>query len=237
LVREPVGVVATIIPWNVPALLTALKLAPTLLAGCTVIVKSTPEAPGAGYILAEIIEVAGLPPGVVNFVTADREASEALVRDPRVDKVSFTGSSAVGKRIAAICSERVGRYTLELGGKSAAVILDDYDVATAAESLSQATRVLTGQVCFSVSRVIVDRARHDDFVEALRNGSRSADRDAAGLFTGFLPAGVELGLRARAGSVRGPPDAAAGGRESDRRQFVDQWNVVYAGASRGLRQE
>jgi aldehyde dehydrogenase (NAD+) len=167
LVREPVGVVATIIPWNAPSMVTAYKLAPALLAGCTVIVKSSPEAPSAGYILAEAIEAAKLPPGVVNFITADREASEALVRDLRVDKISFTGSSAVGKRIAAICSERVGRYTLELGGKSAAVILDDYDMATAAESLSQAARVLTGQVCFSVSRVIVDRARHDDFVEAL----------------------------------------------------------------------
>ena len=167
LVREPVGVVATIIPWNGPSTLIAYKISPALLAGCTVIVKSSPEAPSAGYIMAEIIEAAKLPPGVVNFVTADREASESLVRDPRVDKISFTGSSAVGKRIASICSERVGRFTLELGGKSAAVVLDDYDVATAAESISQSARVLTGQICYSISRVIVDRARHDDFVEAL----------------------------------------------------------------------
>jgi aldehyde dehydrogenase (NAD+) len=167
LVREPVGVVATIIPWNGPATLIAYKISPALLAGCTVVVKLAPEAPTSGYLVAEAIEAAGLPPGVVNVITADREASESLVRDPRIDKISFTGSSAVGKRIAAICSDRVARYTLELGGKSPALLLDDYDVGKAAAALARATIVLTGQVCYSISRVIVDRSRHDDFVDAL----------------------------------------------------------------------
>ena len=167
LVREPVGVVAAIVPWNGPLLMIAYKVAPALLAGCTVILKASPEAPGAAYVLAEICAAAGLPKGVLNVVTADRAVSELLVRDARVDKVTFTGSSAAGKTIGAICGERVARCTLELGGKSAAVILDDYDLATAAQSLSGSTRLVTGQVCSALTRVIVTRGRHDQLVEAL----------------------------------------------------------------------
>src|SRR3546814_10709445 len=109
----------------------AQKLAPALLAGCTFVLKASPEAPGEAYIMAEIIEEIGLPKGVFNMITADRAASEVLVRHPDVDKVAFTGSSAIGKRIASICGERFARYTLELGGKSAAVVLDAYDVGQA----------------------------------------------------------------------------------------------------------
>ena len=108
--------------------LAVYKIAPALLAGCTIVLKVSPEAPGAGYVLAEVAEAVGLPPGVLNVVMADREVSELLVRDPRVDKIAFTGSTAAGRRIASICGERIARYTLELGGKSAAVILDDADL-------------------------------------------------------------------------------------------------------------
>ncbi len=101
LVREPVGVVGAIIPWNAPLGLITYKIAPALLAGCTVILKSSPEAPGEAYVVAEIAEAVGLPPGVLNVVTADREVSELLVRDPRVDKITFTGSTAAGRRIAS----------------------------------------------------------------------------------------------------------------------------------------
>jgi acyl-CoA reductase-like NAD-dependent aldehyde dehydrogenase len=167
LVREPVGVVAAIIPWNGPLLMVAYKCAPALLAGCTVIVKGSPEAPGAAYLFAEVCEKVGLPPGVVNVVIAEREVSELLVRNPGVDKVTFTGSTAAGRRIASICGERIARCTLELGGKSAAVILDDYDVEQAAKTISGMTTFLTGQVCSSLTRIIVDRKRHDDLVEAL----------------------------------------------------------------------
>jgi acyl-CoA reductase-like NAD-dependent aldehyde dehydrogenase len=167
LVREPVGVVAAIIPWNGPLLMLAYKCAPALLAGCTIIVKGSPEAPGAAYLLAEVCEKVGLPPGVVNVVIADREVSELLVRNPDVDKVTFTGSTAAGRRIASICGERIARCTLELGGKSAAVILDDYDVEQAAKTISGMATYLTGQVCSSLTRIIVDRKRHDDLVDAL----------------------------------------------------------------------
>jgi aldehyde dehydrogenase (NAD+) len=168
LVQEPVGVVAAIVPWNGPAVIGAYKTAPALLAGCTVVFKMPPEAPSAGYILAEVAEQAGLPAGVLNVVTADRAASEALVKDQRVDKVSFTGSNAVGRGIAAVCADRMARVTLELGGKSAALILDDYDLEEAARTIANSARFLSGQVCYSITRLIVDRERHDAFAEALR---------------------------------------------------------------------
>jgi acyl-CoA reductase-like NAD-dependent aldehyde dehydrogenase len=167
LVREAVGVVAAIIPWNGPLDLAAVKIAPAFLAGCTVILKASPEAPAAGYIFAEAAEEAGLPPGVLNVVTADRAASELLVRDPRVDKIGFTGSTAAGRRIASLCGERIARYTLELGGKSAAVILDDADLGQAAMALAGAECLLSGQVCASLTRIVVPRAKHDEFADAL----------------------------------------------------------------------
>ncbi len=167
LVREPVGVVGAIIPWNAPIGLITYKLAPALLAGCTVVLKASPEAPGDAYVVAEIAESLGLPPGVLNVVTADREVSELLVRDGRVDKITFTGSTAAGRRIASICGERIARCTLELGGKSAAVILDDMDLAEAANSLAGAECALTGQVCSSLTRIVVNRSRHDELVDAL----------------------------------------------------------------------
>jgi acyl-CoA reductase-like NAD-dependent aldehyde dehydrogenase len=120
-----------------------------------------------GYLIAEAAEAAGLPPGVLNVVTADRAVSELLVRDPRVDKITFTGSTAAGRRIASICGERIARCTLELGGKSAAVVLDDADIETTAAALAQAECLLSGQVCASLTRIVVSRSRHDQMVEAL----------------------------------------------------------------------
>jgi aldehyde dehydrogenase (NAD+) len=167
LVREPVGVVGAIIPWNGPLGLISHKIAPALLAGCTVILKSSPEAPAEGLIISEIAESIGLPAGVLNVLTADREVSELLVRDPRVDKITFTGSTLAGRKIAAICGERIARVNLELGGKSAAVILDDIDIAAAAETLAAAECRLTGQVCSSLTRIVVTRRRHDEMLAAL----------------------------------------------------------------------
>jgi aldehyde dehydrogenase (NAD+) len=167
LVREPVGVVGAIIPWNGPLMLAVHKLAPAWIAGCTTILKASPEAPGDAYILAEVAEAVGLPAGVLNVVTADREVSELLVRDPRVDKIAFTGSTAAGRRIASICGERIARYTLELGGKSAAVILDDADLTQAAMTIAAAECYLSGQVCSSLTRLVISRSRHDEFVELL----------------------------------------------------------------------
>jgi acyl-CoA reductase-like NAD-dependent aldehyde dehydrogenase len=167
LVREPVGVVGAIIPWNGALGMIAVKLAPALLAGCTVVLKSSPEAPGEAYLVAEAAEDIGLPPGVLNVATADRDVSELLVTDPRVDKISFTGSTAAGRRIAALCGGRIARCTLELGGKSAAIVLDDADLQTVAAEVAAAECVLAGQVCASLTRIVVTRGRHDEMVEAL----------------------------------------------------------------------
>lgn len=167
LVREPVGVVGAIIPWNGPVVAVSHKVAPALLCGCTVVLKSSPEAPAEALIYAEIAEEVGLPPGVLNVITADREVSEQLVRDPRVDKISFTGSTVTGQRIGAICGERVARCSLELGGKSAALILDDADIEVAAERLARAECTISGQVCASLTRIIVPSHLHDEFVQAL----------------------------------------------------------------------
>lgn len=167
LAQEPVGVVAAVIPWNAPMTQIAFKVAPALLAGCCVILKASPEAPGEAYVMASICEEVGLPDGVFNIITAHREVSELLVRHPGVDKVSFTGSSAVGKRIASICGERVARFTLELGGKSAAVICDDYDLDAAADHIAGVAPLLTGQVCASLTRLLVPESKHDRFLEEL----------------------------------------------------------------------
>ncbi|MGW5570328.1 aldehyde dehydrogenase [Nocardia thailandica] len=167
LVREPVGVVAAIVPWNGPAGLMAYKCAPALLAGCTVVLKPPQEAPTSAYLFAEICDAVGLPPGVLNVVTADRQVSETLVRNSGVDKVTFTGSTVAGRAIGAICADRMARCTLELGGKSPALVLDDYDIDTAAKVLAGGISYLAGQVCHSLTRVIVGRDRHDELAEAL----------------------------------------------------------------------
>jgi acyl-CoA reductase-like NAD-dependent aldehyde dehydrogenase len=168
--REPVGVVGAIVPWNGPLFLSTSKIAPALIAGCTIVLKMASDAPGEGYILAEAAKEAGLPRGVLNILTADRTVSELLVSDPRVDKIAFTGSTAAGRRIASICGDRVARCTLELGGKSAAIILDDMDLATAAPQLIGDEIFLTGQVCSSLTRVIVGKSRHDELVDTLASG-------------------------------------------------------------------
>jgi aldehyde dehydrogenase (NAD+) len=164
---EPVGVVAAIAPWNGPYGIMLNKVAYALAAGCTVIMKPSPETPLETYIIAEAAEAAGLPPGVLNLVCGHREASDHLVCNPGVDKVSFTGSTLAGKRIASVCGERIARCTLELGGKSAAILRDDFPIAAAAAMLTGTITLMSGQVCAMLSRVIVPRKRHDELAEAI----------------------------------------------------------------------
>jgi aldehyde dehydrogenase (NAD+) len=165
--QEPVGVVAAISPWNAPYGIMLNKVAYALAAGCTVIMKPSPETPLEAYIIAEAAEAAGVPPGALNLVCAQREASEHLVRNPGVDKVSFTGSTAAGKRIAAICAERIARCTLELGGKSAAIVRDDFPIEAAAQLLTGTITLMSGQVCAMLSRALVSRRRHDELAQAI----------------------------------------------------------------------
>lgn len=163
--QEPVGVVAAIVPWNAPVTLAAWKVAPALAAGCAVVVKPAPEAPLSNFILAEALEEAGVPPGVVNVVPASREVGERLVTHPGTDKIAFTGSTAAGKRIMRLCAEQVKRVSLELGGKSAAIILDDAPLETVVPTVVRAGMHLSGQVCGAHTRVLVPRSRYADALE------------------------------------------------------------------------
>src|SRR6202022_3449315 len=165
--RAPVGVVGAIVPWNVPQFLIMPKLIPALIAGCTVIVKPAPETPLDALWLAEMIEQLDLPDGVVSVLPGGTDVGEALVRHPGVDKISFTGSSATGRRIAAICGEQLKRVSLELGGKSAAIILDDADIDRTVKSLKMASLMNNGQACVAQTRILVSDKRHDEIVDAL----------------------------------------------------------------------
>ena len=165
--REPAGVVGVITPWNVPHFVTLAKLAPALLAGCTVVLKPAPEAPASGLVLGEILDQAGLPEGVVSVLPAGREVGEHLVTHPGVDKVAFTGSTAAGRRIAALCGNDLRRVTLELGGKSAAIVLDDADPGEVAQGLQMASLMNSGQACIAQSRILAPRARYAEVVDAI----------------------------------------------------------------------
>ncbi|WP_336206066.1 aldehyde dehydrogenase [Nonomuraea sp. LPB2021202275-12-8] len=167
--REPVGVVAAVVPWNVPQFVTMTKVAPALLAGCTIVLKPAPETPLDAYMLAEMAQEAGIPPGVLNIVPAGREVSEHLVSHRGVDKVAFTGSTAAGRRIAAICGEQLKRVSLELGGKSAAIILDDADLPSSMGMLAIASLMNNGQACVAQTRILASRNRYDEVVEAVAN--------------------------------------------------------------------
>ncbi|MET9859988.1 aldehyde dehydrogenase [Streptomyces smyrnaeus] len=176
--REPVGVVAAVVPWNVPQFTAAAKLAPALLAGCSAILKVSPETPLDAYLLAEIADEAGLPPGVLSILPADREVSEYLVGHPGVDKVSFTGSVAAGKRVMEVASRNLTRVTLELGGKSAAVILPDADLEAAVAGITPFAWMINGQACVAQTRILAPRSRYDEIAErfkAAADGLRVGD--------------------------------------------------------------
>jgi aldehyde dehydrogenase (NAD+) len=165
--HEPVGVVAAIPPWNVPQFTIMSKVVPALLAGCTVVVKPAPETPLDGYLMAELLAEAGVPAGVVNIVAGGREVGEHLVAHPGVDKVAFTGSTAAGRRIAAVCGEQLKRVSLELGGKSAAIVLDDADLDVAMEGLKFTALMNSGQACVAQTRILASHANYGAVVDAL----------------------------------------------------------------------
>ncbi|MFP5255633.1 MAG: aldehyde dehydrogenase [Acidimicrobiia bacterium] len=164
---EGVGVVGAIVPWNVPQFVTMSKLAPALLSGSTIVIKPSPETPLDAMVMAEILEEAGIPKGVVSVIPAGREVGEHLVRHPGVDKIAFTGSTAAGRTIASICGEQLKRVSLELGGKSAAIILDDADLAATMESLKFASLMNNGQACVAQTRILASRQQYGEVVEAL----------------------------------------------------------------------
>jgi acyl-CoA reductase-like NAD-dependent aldehyde dehydrogenase len=165
--REPVGVVAAIVPWNMPQFLIVTKLIPALLAGCAVILKPAPESPLNALLLAEMLAESDVPDGVVSVLPGDGLVGEYLVKHPGVDKVSFTGSTAAGKAVAAACATDLRRVSLELGGKSAAIVLSDADPGTVATGVRSASLSNSGQICNALTRILVPAAQAAEYTDAL----------------------------------------------------------------------
>jgi len=167
--RQPKGVIAAIVPWNVPMLTAMMKLGPALLMGCTFILKPAVETALSSFLLAEMLENAGVPEGVVSILPAGPAESEYLALHPGIDKITFTGSTAVGERLAVQCGAQLKPITLELGGKSAAIFLDDADLESAVETLRLGSLRNSGQVCSLKTRLLVSRRREDELLDRLSN--------------------------------------------------------------------
>jgi acyl-CoA reductase-like NAD-dependent aldehyde dehydrogenase len=160
-------VVAAIVPWNMPQFLIVTKLVPALLAGCCVVIKPAPESPLDALLLADLIAKCDLPPGVVSVLPGDAAVGEHLVTHPGVDKVSFTGSTTAGRHVATACATQLKRVSLELGGKSAAIVLEDADPTAVATGIRSASLSNSGQICNALTRILVPAGRSDEYVDAL----------------------------------------------------------------------
>jgi aldehyde dehydrogenase (NAD+) len=168
-VRQPVGVVVAITPWNAPLAIAVDKVVPALLAGCTVVLKPSEVTPLNAWVLAEAVHEAGLPPGVFNLVSGEGPAvGEALVSHPEVDMISFTGSTAAGTRIATLAAGRSARVLLEMGGKSANIVLPDADLDQALTPSVMTCFANSGQICTAPTRLLVDRSRYAEAVERIK---------------------------------------------------------------------
>lgn len=211
IIRHPVGVTALIAPWNAQLPILSYKVGAALAAGCTIVVKAPPETPFDALVLAECMHEAGLPPGVFNVITGDAERGAYLVAKREVDKVSFTGSTATGKLIAKACANRVARVTLELGGKSAAIVLEDADLNGTLAALAQVTMPFSGQICFAQTRILVPRSRERAFI------------DAYGAVIGGLEVGDPWGVSTQIGPV------------ASRRQHDRVMEYIEAGCAEGAR--
>ena len=239
--REPVGVAAVIASWSYPLILAFCQLAPALAAGCTIVLKPAAETSLSAYILAEAFEAADFPPGVFNLVTGTGQVAEMLAAHPGVDIVAVAGPTPAGRRIAAICGETLKPVSLELGGKSAAIVLDDVDLAAAAAELGCLCFANAGQACFTMSRVLAPRSRYDEAVEALAcAGGRAASWairwprrprwgrwPARGSGSGWNP-------RSRPGSAAGARIVAGGRRPATPVRGYYYEPTVFADADAGM---
>jgi aldehyde dehydrogenase (NAD+) len=215
---EPVGVCALITPWNYPIGMACFKIGPSLVAGCTVVIKAPSEAPLESLIVAQAALAAGIPKGVINVVSGGREVGDYLIHQPDIDKVSFTGSTAVGKHIAAVCAARMARCSLELGGKSAAIVLHDADFDVVINTLDRWSMTNCGQGCMLPTRIVVPKKHHDELVnryaervrtyqigdpmdDSTRLGPLSMERQLNRVM-GYVKKGVEEGATLVAGGRR-----------------------------------
>jgi len=226
--REAVGVVGAITPWNYPLHQIALKVAPALAAGCTVVLKPSEVAPFNAFILAEVVEAAGLPAGVFNLVTGTGQpAGEALVKHPGVDMISFTGSTRAGKRISELAAQSVKRVALELGGKSASVILDDADLAAAVKGTVNGCYLNSGQTCTALTRMLVPDSLYKEaaalaaeMAKGFTVGDPMAETTRLGPLTSqaqlervrsYIKKGQQEGAELLAGGADAPEGVPAGG--------------------------
>ncbi|MEX0581062.1 MAG: aldehyde dehydrogenase [Mycobacterium sp.] len=216
--REPIGVVGAVVAWNVPLFLACNKLGPALLAGCTVVLKPAAETPFSANALAEVFAEAGLPEGVLSVVPGGPETGRALTANPALDKFTFTGSSAVGKEIGKLAAEKLKPCTLELGGKSAAIILEDADIDATLPMLLFAGLMNCGQACVGQTRILAPRSRYDEIVEKIAAAVATMpvgmpDDPAAAIgplisekqrerVEGYIQKGIDEGARVVAGGGR-----------------------------------
>ena len=223
--REPIGVVGAIVAWNVPLFLAANKLGPALVAGCTVVLKPAAETPLSTNALAEVFAEAGLPEGVLSVVPGGPETGRALTANPELDKFTFTGSSAVGREIGKLAAEKLKACTLELGGKSAAILLEDADLDATLPMLAFSGVMNSGQACVAQTRILAPRSRYDEivekvaaFVSAMPVGMPDDPNAAIGPLIsekqrerveGYIKKGVEEGARLVTGGGR--PEGLDGG--------------------------
>lgn len=223
--REPVGVVGAVIAWNVPLFLAANKLGPALLAGCTVVLKPASETPLSANALAEVFAEAGLPDGVLSVVPGGVDTGRALTANPELDKFTFTGSSAVGREIGKLAAERLKPCTLELGGKSAAIVLEDADLDAVLPMLVFSGVMNCGQACVGQTRILAPRSRYDEIVEKVAGFAAAMpvglpDDPAAAIgplisekqrerVEGYIAKGIEEGARLVTGGGR--PEGLDGG--------------------------
>ncbi|MFF7209583.1 aldehyde dehydrogenase [Streptomyces sp. NPDC008238] len=240
--REPVGVVAAVIPWNSPFSAATAKLTPALLAGNTVVLKVSPENSLSMMLLADLFHEAGLPDGVLSVLPADRETSEHLVSHPDVDKIAFTGSTRAGRRIASIAGEQLKRVSLELGGKSAAVVLEDADLSAVMQGLRFGSLANNGEACILQTRILAPRSRYEEVVTALKEMVESlkvGDPSEPDTFIGpmirrdqqqrvidYIKLGIEEGARL----VTGGPEVPAG---LEKGHYVTP--TVFADVDNGMR--
>jgi betaine-aldehyde dehydrogenase len=217
-VKEPIGVVGAVTAWNVPFFLAANKLGPALLAGCTVVLKPAAETPLSVFAMAEMFAEAGLPEGVLSIVPGGAETGQALTANPNLDKYTFTGSSGVGKEIAKIAAENLKACTLELGGKSAAIILEDADLDSTLPMLVFSGLMNSGQACVGQTRILAPRSRYDEVTEklaaAVAGMQPGLPDDAAAMIgplisekqrdrvEGYIKKGIEEGARVVTGGGR-----------------------------------
>ncbi|WP_347238362.1 aldehyde dehydrogenase [Dietzia sp. B19] len=242
--RQPVGVVAAVTAWNVPLYLNSAKLGPALLSGSSVVLKPSSATPLSALWLADLFREAGLPEGVLSVVTGPSSVGDHLVSHPEVDKISFTGSTGVGKHIAGIAAQNLTRCSLELGGKSAAIILEDADIAANAGTMVFSALMNSGQACVSQNRILAPRSRYDEVVEALVEnvkampvGDPSAEGTAFGPLAnhkqkdsveGYIRKGVEEGatIAYGGGKVEGLPAGVAEGAFVQPTVFTDVDNSM-----------